>query len=84
MNVAQMLINNEKKLRKAKRTAFFCTVLMLMATIAFVMLSEIGGQPTDQKAIAAAVTPFLILMAVVIFILNYFHSSVKEKIKRLS
>lgn len=83
MNQTQMLITNEKKLRKAKYAAFGCTVLMLMATFAFVMLSEIGGQPTDQTAIAAAVTPFLILMAVVIILLHFFHSSVKEKIKRL-
>ena len=77
------LIKLEMKLRKAYRSAFFCGVLVLVAMVAIVMVSMIGGQPVDQKAVAEGWTPLIMLLAAIAGICQFFHGGVKAKIKKL-
>lgn len=82
MNV-EALIKLEKKLRKAKRSSFFCGALVLMVMMAFVIVSKIGGVPVDQEAVATAGTPIVILIALITGLCSFFHSIVKAKLRRL-
>ena len=71
------------KLRKAYRSAFFCGVLVIMAMMAVVMLSLLGGQPVDQKAIAEGGAPLAMLMAGIAGVCHMFHSHVTAKLKSM-
>lgn len=77
------LIRLEAKLYKSYRVSFFCAFLILMVMILFVMFSLISGQPVDQKAVAEAGTPFLMLMLLIGIICNFFHAGVKAKLTSL-
>lgn len=77
------LIKLEMKLRKAYRRAFFCGVLVVAAMMTIVMVSMIAGQPVNQKAVAEAWAPLIILMAAIAGICQFFHAGVKDKIKKL-
>lgn len=77
------LIKVEAQLGKAYRRAFLCGVLIIMAMMLIVMVPMIAGHPVDQKAVAERAAPFIIFMAAIAGLCQFFRSGVKAKIKRL-
>lgn len=77
------LIKRKANWRKGYRSAFFCTVLVVMAMMLMVMLAILANQPVDQKAVAQAWAPLIVLLAAITGICHFFHGVVEAKLKAL-
>lgn len=77
------LIKRKANWRKGYRSAFFCGVLVVMAMMVTVMLAMLANQPVDQKAVAQAWAPLIVLLAAIAGICHFFHGVCAAKLKAL-
>ncbi|WP_122377644.1 hypothetical protein [Pseudomonas cannabina] len=77
------LIKVEAQLSKAYRSAFGCGVLVIAAMMLSVMVPMLAGHQVDQKSVAESWAPFIIFIAAIAGVLQFFHFGVKSKLRKL-